>query len=379
MLLTSRGTRSVAVAAAVAAAVLSALVVPQPAQSAGPACGKKLAMLGALTGDAGALGQNMVDGAFLAISQYNAEHPGCTVGLINYDSQGDPATAVPLATAIIENPSILGVVGPAFSGESLATGRTFFQAGLATVTPSATNPTVSRQGWKTFHRLISSDTGGGPRLAAYIRTTLKGSRVAVVTDGQDYSRQFVAPVRAGLGKRVVLNATVRPGQTNFRSVVATIKAAKVKVVLFGGYYNEGGHLAGQLRKAGVTARFVTGEGSTDPAFRKIAGAVATARAIFIGTYAPSNLSATFTKSYRKKYGTAPGIYALEAYDVANVFLDGLNAGKGTRASMLAFVHAYNRLGLTKRVAFTSKGELIHPVSWVYKLDANGLRAVARLR
>lgn len=380
MVHSSRGSRrplAVLTATVVSAALV--LGVPQAATSVGSACGKKLAFLGALTGDAGALGQNMVDGARLAVGRYNAQHQDCKVGLELYDSQGDPSKADPLAIAIVNDASIKGVVGPGFSGESLATGQTFFEAGLPTVTPSATNPIATQQGWKTFHRLISSDANGGPRLATYIRTTLEGSRVAVVSDGQDYGKQFVAPVRKALGSRVVLNATVQPGQTSFTSLVTKVKAKKVKVVLFGGYYDEGGRLAGQLSKAGVTARFVTGEGAADPGFRKRAGATAAARALFVQTFAPTDLDPAFTKAYVQRYGTKPGNYALEAYDAANVFLDGIKAGKGTRASLQTFVQGYNRLGLTKRIAFTAKGELIHPVSWVYKLKKAGFTSVARLR
>ena len=107
-------------------------------------CGQKIAFLGATTGDAGALGQNMVGGIKLALGDYNKAHADCTVGLKVFDSQGDPDQGDPLATQIVNDDSIIGLVGPGFSGESLATGKTFFDAGLPSISPSATNVTITQ-------------------------------------------------------------------------------------------------------------------------------------------------------------------------------------------------------------------------------------------
>ena len=95
---------------------------------------------------AGALGQNMVGGIKLALDDYNKAHPDCTVGLKVFDSQGDPEKATPLATQIVQDSSIVGLVGPGFSGESLATGKTFDAAGLPSISPSATNVTITQSG-----------------------------------------------------------------------------------------------------------------------------------------------------------------------------------------------------------------------------------------
>ena len=62
-----------------------------------------------------------------------------------------------LATKIVKTTSIFGLVGPGFSGESLATGKTFFAAGLPSISPSATNATITQSGWTTWHRVIGND------------------------------------------------------------------------------------------------------------------------------------------------------------------------------------------------------------------------------
>src|SRR4051812_6169240 len=74
--------------------------------------GQNLAFLGATTGDAGALGLNMVGGIKLALDDYNKAHADCTMGLKIFDSQGAPEKATPLATQIVGDSSIIGLVGP---------------------------------------------------------------------------------------------------------------------------------------------------------------------------------------------------------------------------------------------------------------------------
>ena len=156
--------------------------------SSGSSCtsGQKLAFLGATTGDYGALGQNMVGGIKLALDEYNKEHSDCEVSLKVFDSQGDPDKATPLATQIVGDDSIVGLVGPGFSGESLATGKTFAAAGLPGISPSATNVTITQQGWATYHRVIGNDSAQGAADAKYMLETANAKKVFVIDDGSDY-------------------------------------------------------------------------------------------------------------------------------------------------------------------------------------------------
>jgi branched-chain amino acid transport system substrate-binding protein len=125
-----------------------------------------IAFFGALSGDAGNLGKNIRNGADLAVSEFNTANPDCQVGLVDFDSQGDPAQAPALADKAIADASILGIVGPAFSGESKAANPKFDAAGLALITPSATNATLNDNNWKVFHRALAGDQVQGAGIAA---------------------------------------------------------------------------------------------------------------------------------------------------------------------------------------------------------------------
>src|SRR4051794_9094814 len=182
-------------------------------------CGKNLAFLGALTGDAGALGQNMVNGIDLALKEYNDKHADCQVNLKKFDSQGSPDTAPGLATQIVNDDSIFGLIGPGFSGESLATGKTFFEAGLPSISPSATNVTITQQGWTTWHRVIGNDNAQGQADASYLTGTVGASKVYVIDDGQDYSKGLAGTVKDALGSALVDSDQITVGQTDMSAVV----------------------------------------------------------------------------------------------------------------------------------------------------------------
>ncbi len=336
-------------------------------------------MMGPLTGPSASIGLTMSHGVVLAAEQYNAAHPGCGVAEMNADTQGYPGSAPPIANFLVSRADVLGVVGPAFSGESLSSGSIFAQAGLPTISPSATNPSVTRHGWKTFHRVIVNDLADGPLLAKYIASKLGGTRVAVVADDSDYGRTIARAVRGPLGRRVVLNGSARTGQTNFSRLVRKVRAKHVKVVVFGGYYPEGGRFLRQLVKAHFTGKFVGSDGIMDRGLRRIAGANAVSHAVLASGVAPATLSPSFTAAYRAAFGSSPGSYALEAYDAAKVFLAGLNSGAATRPDMLSFVNHYNAPGLTKRIAFSSTGEPVHPPLWIYKPSGTGFAVKTKLQ
>ena len=134
-----------------------------------------IAMAGPLTGADSPFGANVRDGAQLAVDQHNAANPGCQVALKAFDTEGDPQKATAVAPQIVDDSSVVGLVGPTWSGETKATGEVFSQAGLVAITPSATNVALSDRGWKTFFRGLSSDGVQGPSLANYLKNGLGGS------------------------------------------------------------------------------------------------------------------------------------------------------------------------------------------------------------
>ena len=223
-------------------------------------CGNyTIAFMGALTGDAGALGVNMINGVKLAVDEYNKD-ADCKVTVKDFDSQGSPDKAPALATSIVQNDDIIGVVGPGFSGESNATGKTFFEAGMPSISPSATDDGLTHQGWTTWHRVIGNNGAQATSAAKYLTETVGAKKTFVVDDAQDYSKGLAEAFKSAAGANVVGSDQIQVGQTDMSAVVTQVKASGADSVFYGGYYAEAGLLVKQLRNSGFKGTFMSGDG-----------------------------------------------------------------------------------------------------------------------
>lgn len=325
-----------------------------------------IAMAGALTGPNAALGINILNGATLAVDAHNAATPGCQVAIKQYDTEGDPQKATQVAPAIVGNASVIGLLGPAFSGETKAVGPIFHQANLLSLTASATNPALTTNGWTNFFRGLANDAIQGPAVAAYMKDTLKYAKVCVVQDDSDYGVGLAKAINDGLGGVAdsACAAKVKTGDKDFSAAVQLIKGESPDAVFYAGYYAEGAPFASQLKSGGVTATFVSGDGTNDPQFVTQAGDASK------GAYlscpcgpAPDK----FASDYTAKFNMAPGVYSVEAYDLATIMLKGIDSGVKDRAGLVDYVKNYDGDGLARHYKWDSTGELASALIWIYQV------------
>ena len=341
--------------------------------------GIKIAFLGALSGDNGQLGQNMVDGAQIAFDDWNKANKNCQIefakkGSSSFDSQGDPAQASPLADKLLGDKKIVALIGPGFSGETKATMPKFEEAGLSMITPGATNAKLAENGWKQFHRILANDDKQGPGIVTLIKG--RGAKaVGVIDDASEYGKGLADTVRSGLGALDVANDTIDSKGSDFSAAVNKMKAANVDFIFYGGYYAEAAKMVKQLRDAGVKATFVGGDGVLDQKFIDNAGAPTAEGSLITATGAPGNVNPAFQAKFKAKYSKDPTLYAPEAYDCAQVFLAAIKAGKPTRAAISAFVSAYDADGITKHIKFTPQGEVAGDTVFSYQATSGVLKYI----
>lgn len=326
-----------------------------------------IAMAGALNGPDAALGINIKNGVQLAIDKHNAANPGCQIELKPFDTEGDPQKATAIAPQIVDDASVVGLVGPAFSGETKATGGVFDQAGLVSVTASATNVTLSEQGWKTFFRGLANDGVQGPSVANYMKNTIGDKKVCVVDDSTDYGSGLAKAVRDTLGSLAdqACNISVKKGDKDFSAAVTQIKEQSPDSVFFSGYYAEAAPFVQQLRDGGFTGKFVSADGTKDPEFVKQAGN-ASKDAVLSCPCGPA--SAAFADEYTKKFNQAPGTYSTEGYDLGTILAKGISSGATTRDALLEFVRSYDGQGVARKYQWNDTGELTTTLIWIYKVQ-----------
>ncbi|MDJ0354689.1 MAG: branched-chain amino acid ABC transporter substrate-binding protein [Actinomycetota bacterium] len=326
-----------------------------------------LAYAGAETGPNAQLGINIFNGVQLAINEHNAANAGCQVQFKKFDTEGDPSKATGPVTQVTTEASIIGVIGLPFSGESKATGNIFEQSKLVHITPAATNPGLTTNGWTTFFRGLGNDAVQGPAAAKFMTGKLAAKKVYVVQDDSDYGIGLGKTTSDGLGSALAGTDKVTTGQKDFSAVISKIINAKADAVFYSGYYAEGAPFDQQLVGKGFTGTFVGPDGLKDDQFIKQAGDSSN-NAYFTCPCIPGELIPSFESAYKSLNNAEPGTYSIEGYDAATVLLSGIDAGKQSRADLLSWVKSYDKDGLSKHYKWDDKGELQAPTVYGYKVE-----------
>jgi ABC-type branched-subunit amino acid transport system substrate-binding protein len=344
---------------------------PNPlAGGASPACGYKLAYLGVLTGDNAADGVTIRDSAKLAIDQYNGNHGNCKVSLAEFDTQRKDDLSATVAQQVVEDPKILGVIGPVYRSEVLAATPVLEQAGVPLVSPAASDEELSRKGWKVFHRVLGTDADQAVAGAQYLKTIAKASKTYIVYDDTEFGTTASAEVRRRLGDLVVGEVAISRTATDYSAAVKQVTDAGADSVYFAGFFDDGGVFVKALKTAAPKITVVSGDKIFTQSFIDAAGSTAEGVVITCPCIPAEQAGDNFAAKYKQKYSDTASYYGPEAYDATNIFLAGLNAGKSTRADMLAFVNAYSGRGISRDIKFTVSGDL--DVSnlqiWAYKVQ-----------
>jgi branched-chain amino acid transport system substrate-binding protein len=326
-----------------------------------------IAMAGALTGPNAALGINIIDGAKVAVEAHNKANANCQVQLKGYDTEGDPQKATQVAPTIVANKNVIGLLGPAFSGETSAVGQVFKEANLLSLTASATNVDLTKNGWTNFFRGLANDGVQGPAVAHYLVDSKGFKKVCVVQDDSDYGVGLAKAVTDALGSAADKDcaASVKTGDKDFSATVQIVKSADADAIFYAGYYAEAAPFVSQLRSSGVDATFVSADGTNDPEFVKQAGSASKDALLSCPCGPAPDQFATDYKSTNG--GRAPGVYSVEGYDLATIMLAGIDSGITDRAKLVDYVKSYSGDGLARHYQWGSTGELSSALIWIYEV------------
>lgn len=369
---TRAGLGALALALTVTATACGTTDTGGDSNASGEDCNFKIGVMGALSGANASIVLPSVDGAELAVKQW--DNADCEVELVKFDTEGDPAKATPVATQIAGDDSFIGVMGGAFSGETRATKSIFNDAGVTMVSQSATATDLTQEDQvEVFHRLVPYDDYQGAAIAKYLTDELGASKVFVVDNSEAYGEPLADRVEETLGDAMIQRDKTEVGQTDFAPTISKMETAQPDAVFYGGYIAEAAPLLKQMRDAGIEAPFVGGDGLYGADFGKAVGAAGEG-AVVMCPCAPIAEDSTFAADYEAEFGGAPGAYAAEGYDAMSVFLAALDDGARTREEVETFVDGYTGDGLSKEIAFDENGDVPKEnVSyWAYKNEGGTL-------
>jgi branched-chain amino acid transport system substrate-binding protein len=343
----------------------------------------KIAFEGPLSGDNQQLGINEVNGVQLAIDQANKSGDlGFKLDLLKADDQGSPEQAPTAAAQVLQDSAVLGVVGPSFSGATKAVGPAYSGAGLAFITPSASNATLQEQGFTAFHRIIPSDNVEGTQAAElFVKKGYK--KVVVVDDLSDYGKGVADEVQKGLEKGgvAVQRLGVDAKTTDYGPTAQTVASSGADAFFYGGYDAQAGQVAKALQTAGFKGAKYGGNGVKSSVFVDGAGAAGEGWFFTCGcsdaTVAPE--AKDFTAAYKAAFKTDPSTYSPEAFDAANAMIEAIKAaakdGTPTRKTVGEAVNNLDYKGITTTVKFDKIGEVDASAATVNLFEEKGGKIV----
>jgi branched-chain amino acid transport system substrate-binding protein len=339
------------------------------------------------------LGKDNENGARMAIEELNAK--GVTIGgkkakfeLLAEDDAGDPKQGTAAAQKLVDS-KVNGVVGHLNSGTTIPASKIYSDAGIPQISPSATNPKYTRNGYKTAFRVVADDVHLGGTLGKYAVKELKGKSVAVIDDrtayGQGVADEFEKGVKGAGGKTVAREFT-NDKATDFTAILTSIKAKKPDVVFFGGMDAVAGPMLRQMKQLGINAKFVGGDGICTGELPKLAagtmgdGQVVCAEAGGVEGAGKVSME-KFKGDFKKKFNADVQLYAPYVYDAINVMVAAMvKAGSAEPAKYLpVLAKTEGHKGVTGVISFDNKGDVKNGALtlYTYKGDKREQMAVVR--
>ena len=331
----------------------------------------RIGHVGPTTGGIAHLGKDNENGARLAIEDLNAK--GVIIGgkrakfeLVAEDDAGDPKQATAAAQKLVGS-KVNGVIGHLTSGTSIPASKIYSNAGIPQISPSATNPKFTRNGYKTTFRVVADDVQVGGTLGRYAVKELKGKSIAVIDDrtayGQGVAEEFEKAVKAS-GGTIAERQFTTDKATDFTAILTAVKSKKPDVVFFGGMDAVAGPMIRQMKQLGIDAKFMGGHGICSGELPKLAaasipdGQVICAEAGGVEGSQKAGMD-DFDKRFKAKYNADVQVYAPYVYDAVNVMVAAMvKAGSAEPAKYLPVLAKTEGFkGVTGTISFDNKGDV----------------------
>jgi branched-chain amino acid transport system substrate-binding protein len=331
----------------------------------------KIGSASPLSGPSAHQGKDIENGARLAIDDLNAQ--GATIAgkkvkwvLQAEDDGSDPKLGTAVAQKLVDG-GVVAVVGHLNSGTTVPASKIYSSAGIPQISPAATTPPYTHQGYKTAFRVVANDDLVGRVLANYAINTLKAKKIAIIDDrtafGQGLADQFAKDVKRIGGAEIVSRQFTNDRATDFNAILTQIRARRPDVIFYGGMDATAGPMLKQMQALGIDAKFVSGDGVCSEKLPLLAGsALGDDKVVCVvagGVDAPLEAGMTaFSERYRKRYGMAFQTYAPYAYDATMAFAAAMRAARSSDpATFLPALAHIKYQGITGTIAFDANGDL----------------------
>ncbi|MEK6337631.1 MAG: ABC transporter substrate-binding protein [Acidobacteriota bacterium] len=339
----------------------------------------RIGLLMSMTGDTANFGISSSNAIRMAADEWNKNGGinGKQIELLLQDDRSDATEAANITTRFVSQDGVHAIIGEVGSSRTLAAAPIAQNARIPMLTPSSTNPEVTRKGNYIF-RSCFIDTVQGPAMAQFAAKTLNAKRAALLIDRRnDYSTGLEKPITdvySKFGGQIVITQSYQAGDQDFNAQLTSIKGANPEVIFVPGYYGDVGLIAKQARDKGLNAPMIGGDGWDSPSLYQIGGA-ALDGSYFTNHYSPYDSDPRvqkFVKDYQGRYGTLPDALAATGYDAALIMFEAIKranslAGPAIRDALAA---TKDFPGVTGTVTFNENRDAVKPIVMI-KIEPGG--------
>lgn len=362
---------------------LNELVCAVLVLASGAACAQavtvRIGHVAPVSGPQAHFGKDNENGARMAVDDLNAK--GVTIGgkkvkfeLILEDDAADPKQGTAAATKLCDA-KVNGVVGHLNSGTTIPASKIYSDCGLPQISPSATNPQYTQQGFKTAFRLLANDNALGSGLALYAAKNLGLKRIAVVDDRTAYGKgvaDVFKKTAAANGIEIVDEQFTTDKAVDFMSILTAIKSKKPDGIFYGGMDPQAGPMLRQMEQLGLgNAKFFGGDGICTDKLPELSGGAKTLANVICAeggaSLAKMPGGAAWRARYDAKFPKQFQLYAPYTYDATMVLAEAMQkAGSADPKVYLPVLAKIDYQGVTAKIAFESDGELKNPQMTLYQ-------------
>jgi branched-chain amino acid transport system substrate-binding protein len=333
-----------------------------------------------VSGPSAHLGKDTENGARLAIEDLNArgfmiDGKRVKLVLVAEDDGGDPKQGTAVAQKLVDA-NVVGVVGHLNSGTTVPASKIYYNAGIPQISPSATTPIYTKQGFKSAFRVVANDNKVGSTLGRYAVVNLKAQRIAVIDDrtafGQGLADEFIKGVKAAGGSaEIVSRQYTHDRATDFYAILTQVKGKNPDVVFYGGMDAVAGPMLKQLKALGIEVKFMGGDGVCSEKLPSLATDGLGENKVYCAvaggvTGAQEKGYTDFVERYRKKFNLELQTYAPYAYDAMMVLATAMqNAKSADPAKFIPEIAKIKYQGVTGNIAFDANGDLLDAAMTLY--------------
>lgn len=333
----------------------------------------KIGHVAPLSGSQAHYGKDNENGVRMAIEDLNAQKiviGGKTIKfeIAAEDDAADPKQGTAVAQKLCDA-KVAGVVGHLNSGTTIPASKIYNDCGIPHITGAATNPNLTKPGYKTTYRIIANDLALGGGLAVYAADVMKLKKFAVIDDrtgyGQPLAEVFMKDAKLK-GIEIVDQQFTNDKASDFMAILTQIKSKKPDAIFFGGMDPQAGAMLRQMEQLGMSnVKYFGGDGICTNELIKIAAGAKTLDGVVCAEGGSSIAKMPGGTAWKAKYDSKyPGqfqIYSPYTYDATFVLVDAMKRANSTDPKVYIPKLIETKFkGVTAEIAFEPSGEMKNP-------------------